>query len=643
MKSSPKASFRPEIEGLRGVAVISVLLNHANPSFAPNGYLGVDVFFVISGFLITRILLQTKRETISIFLLNFYVRRFKRLAPALIFFVITASIFGALTVPIIAPSLRTGIGALLGCANIQLYIAGVDYFTPAIETNAFLHLWSLGVEDQFYFLFPFFIWFLARSANVEEQKLAAPLFVISVASLIAFAICYNSNREAAYYLLPFRFWEIGAGCLAALQNTEKGWLGNLLRHFPQSVLLVGLIGLLLAPSTMPVLATIATVTLTAAIISSPNRATTSYKVLSIAPIAFIGRISYSLYLWHWAVFWYFAWYPNYSPTLILAAKFIFSLTAAVMSYFLVEQPFRFRSWASSPGREMSLACGAILACVTTLVVMHAASAYLLPDHLRYTWWKDRATGRYIERCMIEREFNPAVAQACLTIPKGPLGRVFVFGDSHARNYLPAVRSAFKNYAVAYLTMGYGCAYLPPEMAGKLDSVGCAAYVDTVDSFISKNLSTGDVLVFGQRLIDEPERISQRYVGFLAEVADRASASGVPVILLDGTYPPVNKPEMCLGAASETAGCFSERSIVQNAFAAFDSLAREAMLAHKNLFYVPLRDGLCEQLTCGQTLDGVQVWHDRGHITEAASLRLAPLLKTRLNTLGFFEAPRNRTR
>ena len=156
---SEKSRYRPEIDGLRAFAVVAVIINHFNKEILPNGYLGVDIFFVISGFVITSSLYQRPSKNFKDFISGFYERRIERLVPALSVFVLITSILICLFNPQPDLSLRTGLTSLFGLSNLYLIRQSTNYFAQSSELNVFLHTWSLGVEEQFYILFPFLIWF----------------------------------------------------------------------------------------------------------------------------------------------------------------------------------------------------------------------------------------------------------------------------------------------------------------------------------------------------------------------------------------------------------------------------------------------------------------------------------------------------
>ena len=177
--------YRKDIDGLRAIAIIAVIINHLNKNILENGYLGVDIFFVISGFVITRsLLLNSKEQKFSDFIIDFYLKRIKRIIPALIFFVLIMSILIFLFIPLPGPSLKTGIFSLLGLSNIFLYNQSIDYFASSADLNIFTNTWSLGVEEQFYIFYPFLFWFIFKKKSIQLSRKYL-IFVMSSLSFIS--------------------------------------------------------------------------------------------------------------------------------------------------------------------------------------------------------------------------------------------------------------------------------------------------------------------------------------------------------------------------------------------------------------------------------------------------------------------------
>jgi peptidoglycan/LPS O-acetylase OafA/YrhL len=181
--SDIKGSYRPEINGLRALAVVAVIINHFNKDILPSGYLGVDIFFVISGFVITSSMAGRSSRNFGDLLMGFYVRRIKRLVPALVVFVVITSFLICMFNPNPGTYLQTGMTSLFGLSNLFLLKNSIDYFATSTELNPFTHTWSLGVEEQFYFLFPFLLWFtgFGRQTSKGSRKLIWVIGTLSVA------------------------------------------------------------------------------------------------------------------------------------------------------------------------------------------------------------------------------------------------------------------------------------------------------------------------------------------------------------------------------------------------------------------------------------------------------------------------------
>ncbi len=368
-----KSPYRPEIDGLRALAIVAVIINHFNDSLMRSGYLGVDIFFVISGYVITSSLCHSEQRSLGHFLLDFYVRRIKRLAPVLMLFVLSTSVLICFFDPDPETSLKTGAAGLFGLSNLYLFQNAADYFAVSSELNVFTNTWSLGVEEQFYFIFPLLLWFsgLGRSHSGRRnfELLVIPLLL---SSFVMFSQFSKSDAAAAFYLMPARFWELGAGCLLfATFNHERsasvatGWLSL-------SALLL-LIVVLFVFSDHRGVSNLLVVALTALLIATLSPGTRAYTVLTNPYILYLGLISYSLYLWHWSVLSLSRWTIGihvWSAPIQIALMFLL----ASASYHYVEQPFRRIRWSSVRWKSLSYGLGGSTAIATILMFL------ILPSH-----------------------------------------------------------------------------------------------------------------------------------------------------------------------------------------------------------------------------------------------------------------------
>jgi peptidoglycan/LPS O-acetylase OafA/YrhL len=358
----PALVYRAELDGLRAVAVISVLLFHAKLGPFSGGFVGVDIFFVISGFLITQVI-ATRVEDDRFSLLDFYERRIRRIFPALLALV-GASVAAAaiLFLPLDFRGFgRNVVGVVLFASNL-LFFKQTDYFDGPAEMKPLLHTWSLGVEEQFYIFFPVLLVLLIR------RRRETAIFWLGFAAALSFfasTIVLPLSTAAAFYLTPFRIWELLVGSLLALGAVPP------LRTAFQRLIISG-VGfgcilsaiLLYSPMTpFPGLAALAPVLGTAMIIHAESGQLSGFgRFLSFPPAVFTGKISYSLYLWHWPVIVFARYYAirelsTLQSAMLLAASF----ALATLSWRYIELPFRNKR-SARPSTGLFAMAGGGLAC-----------------------------------------------------------------------------------------------------------------------------------------------------------------------------------------------------------------------------------------------------------------------------------------
>ncbi len=353
--------YRAEIDGLRAVAVVPVVLYHAGLGWVPGGFVGVDVFFVISGYLITSILaleLTAGRYSIT----DFYVRRARRLLPALAGLLLFCSL--AATLLFMPYDLKefgqSIVASSLSASNIYFWLK-VGYFDSGATLKTLLHTWSLSIEDQYYLVFPVFLLGASRLTKRHwPWAIAAALLV----SLAVGAVGAYRAPTAAFYLLPSRMWELLLGSLLAIRPLPLGS-----RRLREGLAALGLALILFAvfcystDTVFPGLAALPPC-LGAVLVIRYSPGTRTAKLLSLGPLVWIGLISYSLYLYHWPliVFARYLLIPDQGTFGYLALPIcLVSVGAAYLSYRFIETPFRRGGvWRSRP--RLFLAAGAALGC-----------------------------------------------------------------------------------------------------------------------------------------------------------------------------------------------------------------------------------------------------------------------------------------
>jgi peptidoglycan/LPS O-acetylase OafA/YrhL len=361
LESTPRAAHRRDIQGLRAIAVLMVVVFHARLPM-PGGFTGVDVFFVISGFVITGMLHREWLASGRIRMRTFYLRRFMRLAPALGLVVGVVVVLSVVLQSPFGPQqtvATTGLGALIMSANLVIASAAGDYFAVTATQNPLLNTWSLSVEEQFYLVFPALLlvgWVAARRLR---RVMAPPLLLIALVSALSFTVSliWTSGNEWGASLTSFfggpqvfafygpfsRVWEFGVGAILALL-VAKGWcLGRSTGHLAGlagGVLL--LVSAFVITDAMPFPGTVALVPVTGTallLIAGASRGSFVNRGLAIRPLVTVGDWSYSWYLWHWPLIVFVAVIlPGEPAALVIAA--LGSLVPSWLSYRFVEQPLR---------------------------------------------------------------------------------------------------------------------------------------------------------------------------------------------------------------------------------------------------------------------------------------------------------------
>ncbi len=354
--------YRQDIDGLRAIAVFAVIVNHSSAMLLPSGYLGVDLFFVISGYVISVSLCRPTEFSIGTLLLDFYVRRIKRLLPALIFCVLITGAAISFFNPDPTYSLKTGLTALFGISNVYLLKTAANYFGESAALNAFTHTWSLGVEEQFYVVYPFLFWSLLSKPFSFRSIIA----LMSLLSVMAFFYISEIWSDFAFYMMPTRLWEFGIGVFAF--SFDKCIGKTRLDGKIGSIAFFCMLATLFAPEHLERYSTIAIVIFAFFTITETRNESRCYRILTAPMAQFVGRISYSLYLWHWSVLCIGRWTVGIS-----SASYPFLMLLMLLlgwaSYHFVEKPFRYRTWSSSSARTVAVGVFAIFASAGVLLFL----------------------------------------------------------------------------------------------------------------------------------------------------------------------------------------------------------------------------------------------------------------------------------
>ena len=339
-------NYRPDIDGLRAIAVISVIFYHADNSIKnfkilSGGFVGVDIFFVISGFLITSIILKELNSTGSFSFKNFYIRRIKRIIPVLLLVFIT--IFPFIWLFFIPSSFidfsKSLFSSLFFISNHHFYLSGELYDSENSLLKPLMHTWSLSIEEQYYIIFPLVLTIVFKFFKNKLLKVFLILFSISLVSMI---YIFQKNESLAFFSFFTRFWELLLGSIVAILYTHKKKLQKTNHNF-YSVL--GLLMIVISiifyndSTKFPYIPTLLPVLGTSLIIYFNNKNSYVYKILSLKYLVFLGLISYSLYLWHYPVF-AIGRTTEFFGDGVSKKLFLITFILSLISYYIIEKPIK---------------------------------------------------------------------------------------------------------------------------------------------------------------------------------------------------------------------------------------------------------------------------------------------------------------
>lgn len=439
------SNYRPDIEGMRAIAIVLVVLSHLSIDGFSAGFIGVDVFFVISGYLITGVLVREYESSAKIELLRFFSNRMRRLLPALMLVILVA---GAVVYNIepetthLSQSMAAAM-AVAWISNIYFAFSDANYFSSGSGENAFLHTWSLGVEEQFYIVWPLIILaYFKLHRKYAKVTALVPLFsIIAILSLLACIFISQFNSIFSFYMMPTRAWQFSAGALAWVLFRQgkyssgfygvTGWVGVIL-------LMAGLVGIdknTVYPGWAAIIPTLAACALlvSGGILESNRSSVMTWpsRLLATPLMQGIGKISYAWYLWHWPVIIVGAYVaPVKGDFLNTMAALLISLMLAILTHYMLENPVRYGRLARvRHGWQMLAAVSLILIANSQLLRWnaHAQEVLSIEDNSRYVQAKNDAPMIYGFGC--DDWFHSSELKPCVFGEDSAKKTAVIFGDS----------------------------------------------------------------------------------------------------------------------------------------------------------------------------------------------------------------------
>ncbi len=468
-----KQNYLSKLDSFRAIAVMFVIFNHINKDLLPNGYLGVDIFFVISGYVITKSLLKVEKNNFKIFFKTFVFKRFKRIFPVLGFVVIIFLVSINFYDLNVLNTFFTGVTALFAISNIYLFRESNEYFSDISSYNSFLHTWSLGVEEQFYILFPvIFYVFYKRNSHLKYA-----LTVLTTISLLLFVFEYDNNFSKAYYLIQYRFWEISIGSLLVFLPKYKNSL-------VQTLNLLGLILIVTINFPNSAYLHLSVVISTCLFILLYDSESLFRKFFKNSIVIKIGLLSYSLYLWHLPINTFFKWESidlnifNYLSIILLLSFF---------SYKYIEFPNR-KNFKITRNKIFFL----IFSFFTIFTLNPLEAKEFNSVNLRNE--NISATFRQVE-CHAPKYIENL--SECLESDEYINKNLFLIGDSHISNHFFPIKNVVNDdiyNTQLYVDFGY-INYL---MTGNIDCENLSCLENgtyEINRFLTNNLDDNDLLIF----------------------------------------------------------------------------------------------------------------------------------------------------
>jgi len=662
---------RRDIQGIRAIAVLLVLAYHAKVPGFSGGYIGVDVFFVVSGFLITSLLVREFDTTSKISLTNFYARRVRRLLPASLVVVIGTLVISKIWLePLRLNDLtQDARAAALFATNIVFAVRESDYLQSALPPSPLQHYWSLGVEEQFYIFFPILVMVLLKLGKTSKSLLIAGLTMITA---VSFAVCVAitpSMPAISFYLLPFRAWELGAGALLALLGSKVNRVKSVNRE------LLGWVGLVIIivtgfiydsktsfPGYAAGLPVVATVFL---IVSGDNSKFGPSRLLELGVLQWLGSRSYSLYLWHWPIL-IVARSANKAELTAIQIAFcmLATLLLAELSFRFVEQPIHnVPKYLNNTNR--SLAFGALL-----IVVGFGASFITAPATANSVKVQDSTTESsvFASTTTIFQYSDSELKQLIDSAPKiselpadldPPLAvldndepeiyklgchdhefdippacefgdlesktSIALIGDSHAAQWFEPLRriAEQRNWRLQTFTRS-GCTMVGVEN-GVIEK--CRTWLKNV---LTEIQSSEYSLVVISGFTNREDLVDESPDGFINNITELHSAltinSQKVIYLADSPGPLLHVP-ICLSANIQTVqNCNFEREEAINEQTAE---ILKGVWSSETSRFVDLTDWFCTSQICPVVIGNMVVYRDISHISSVYALALTNVLMNEL--------------
>ena len=665
-------SYRPALDGLRSIAVYLVVLFHAGMAWAGGGFIGVDLFFVLSGFLVSNVILSEVDRTGRLRFGRFYSRRVRRLLPAAVTVIVATSALFLVIAPVTRrlPLVADAQSSLLYFANWNFLFQQNDYFATDVEESPFLHFWSLAIEEQFYFVFPLLLLLLVRASRSRSWLLPTGLALLLLGSLASQLYWARVDVSWAYYGTDARLYQLLAGALLAVLMRAAAGRG-LAPTAAQALALVGLVSLLvlgsgvltMTPSNRGIAATAASVAMIHGLMRSGDLALS--RLLSMPVPVFLGRVSYGTYLWHWPVILVLEEFIAVRPLALAAIAVVVSTGLAALSFELLELPIRTAkrlhrfNWSAALVGVSASALVAVLVVPPVLESEQPPRLAATAETEEIAELLDASTGQLgaekvndaaraapVPKDIDWEEVDTSRGPSPQCIPGDPDScrvvdgdglHVLVVGDSHARMLAPMFTALAEDHDLELSTnILAGCSWqhglVVVDQTKDRQETCDALRKDWYENTLPELDPDVVVLIADGR---EGEQWEERVVAAdgsetsladllytsTMESVDMITATGARAVIFEtvmGTGP-VGYPLDCLSSASRLEEC---QVPVPSELPLNDALYRIADERADDVYRVDINPVVCVgEPLCLPVVDGVVVWRDDNHLSTQITVRL----------------------
>jgi peptidoglycan/LPS O-acetylase OafA/YrhL len=663
MGSEQKITYRPDIQGLRAIAIAIVVMAHADiPGFA-GGFVGVDVFFVLSGFLITGLLVKEHLAAGSIRYGTFLARRLRRLLPALLVMLVTVLFMASVVLSSYEAQMQTGSFpyAATWTSNFYFAFTEFDYFAVLKASDLFLHTWSLGIEEQFYVVWPWLVAFsfaVATASSRPDRDFRSLIIVIVVVFVVGIGLCLywaQTRTLLSFYMMPSRGWQfaLGAGVFAYSHRPQLGWSGvtgvfgsTTAMHLASIVGLVLVIGSAVLlddelnyPGHYALYPSFGAALLIYA--GTCTQAPAMNRLLAGRVFVWLGDRSYSLYLWHWPVLMLGGAYGLADRPAGSFALMGISILIAGLSYQWIERPFWKGRFSATPPRLVTLISA--LAMVLALGLSHSLSTAVFNDAVASaghdgTDTRADGTGSFVVNAICDSWYHSAKVVPCRTGNREARHTAVLIGDSIGTQWAPLLPEIFKEPVWQVLVLAKsGCViadldYYYKAAGGTYDV--CTEWRNESIRYLEK--LQPDIVFIGS---SSTHRFSEsEWVGGTRRVLEKLASAARHIVIIPGTPalsfdgPSCVKEPYRFTLRLRDSHNICEEPLTQTAVDQVGRYLERATNAVANAHILDLNDLVCPGRYCAaRSKDGLTVFRDNQHLTASFVVSRAPAVLSRLDS------------